>query len=455
MSPGENNLLPIPHHSKYKTTASMSLDKKDFQVLQTNIEQNRKPLDHWLRKRGLDEQEIQEIYQEAWLRMLQKMEADQYKNQGNPAAYYATIARNIYYEQSRQKVKTRTNPMSAQLEPYLATDETENFDRIASEASIRILYQSLQEMNPEHRLLLERRYIQDMKPRQLSKIYKLSENTINQRLWAYRKACKDIAKKKMAHQAVIEEEKIDRYLRNIMPAEEQISFEAALQEDADLWQEVKLSAALLFVLRHQDRLEIPAQVSAPTSPSSGGNIGSPISQLKPGLTLSGKAILTLFTVVCLSVVVYLYMRPKIALRSLAQIELSKNQPAFLSTTEEFRNIKNLYEAQKYQQVIDSLAAISAVDKIRCWFCDEQIAYSYLLSGRAKVAAAQFENHVDLRATAFIALPSRYYYSISLLIQGQKHEAIEELDLLMELVGKDESYIRYDTERLLQEVLRQK
>lgn len=433
----------------------MDLSNQDFIILQTKIENERYKLKYWLVNKGLVETDIEDIFQEAWFRMLKQIKSGKYHDQGNPTAYYATLARNIYYEQFRQKKKANTFHISATHEEFLTSDETEIRGLISSETSLRILYQTLAEMDDEKRLLLERKYIHQMTLKELAKLYGIAENTINQRLFTYRRECKAIAKTRFEDFALAEEEKIDRYLQNLMQEEELQSFESDLKKDADLWQEVKLSAALLFVIRNQDHFKIPAPITAQSENSQSGSFKSTENLLQPVVQVTSKMIITALTVLGISALLYFYVPhilQKKALKNLGQIELGKNPPEFLSSDEKYQKIESLYYQQKYSAVIDSLNTILQIEKFNCWFCEKQIAYSYLLAGKAKKAAQQLENQINPADTSFTTVEPHYYYAISLLLQGKQEQTIKELEKLLEKVGDQESYVRYDSERLLQQLL---
>lgn len=427
----------------------MDSTNQEFSALLKKIEENKEQQANWLKKRGLSKMDREDVLQEASLRMITHIKDKKYVEEGKGMAYYASIVRNIYFERYRQQKRGQKLNSIFSAQQYLVADEKMEADIqiIKREAYLQSLYHAFKKLNSKEKLLLQRKYKQGMSAPAIAKLEGVQPNTINQRMSACKKKLKKIMNEGLNTTIMsAQEEKIERYIQKKMSFEEEEAFEIEMKLDRELFEEIKFSAGLLFVIRNERFFELG---------DSSGTKPNHVDTALPGSIANSSFILKI-TAAALSIsfmaVIYYFSFPnqKQETIKIGKTALQKKEPAFVISQATYDNLESLYEVGKYDQVIDSMIEIKQ-GMPSCWFCDLQIAYCNLMNGNIMEASRQLEKQMQDQDKFETDLP--YFYAISLLLQGEKNAATSELEKLLEKIGDSESYLRYDTEELLEELIK--
>ena len=120
----------------------------------------------------------QDVFMRYWNSLIQKSDIS------NDKAFLFTIARNAIIDWYRKKKSFSLEALQEERDEFeefvLLPDDAHNMQELDAEA--RFLLDKIKELPPTAQQILYLRYIEDMKPKEIAKILKISENAVSVRI---------------------------------------------------------------------------------------------------------------------------------------------------------------------------------------------------------------------------------------------------------------------------------
>ena len=206
ISMAKPNLKPVPSISEQSdemlVSAFQAGEDSAFQIL---LARHQKPVYNFLYKFIRNEEATEEAFQEVFLRVVRSI--NEYRPSAKFTTWLYTIARNYCIDLSRKEkfrrhysLSDKSSEDSDRLEDRIADDSAGADNTSSANELERILYEVLDDLNPEQREVFLMREVQGLQFDEIAKITKTSSNTVKSRM---RYALQGI-QKKLAEKGIVD-----------------------------------------------------------------------------------------------------------------------------------------------------------------------------------------------------------------------------------------------------------
>ena len=206
ISMAKPNLKPVPSISEQSdemlVSAFQAVEDSAFQIL---LARHQKPVYNFLYKFIRNEEATEEAFQEVFLRVVRSI--NEYRPSAKFTTWLYTIARNYCIDLSRKEkfrrhysLSDKSSEDSDRLEDRIADDSAGADNTSSANELERILYEVLDDLNPEQREVFLMREVQGLQFDEIAKITKTSSNTVKSRM---RYALQGI-QKKLAEKGIVD-----------------------------------------------------------------------------------------------------------------------------------------------------------------------------------------------------------------------------------------------------------